>query len=246
MKALVASDLHFEFHKDGGRALTADLADADVCLCPGDLSNAAGIWDALLLLLSKYPHVVFLFGNHEFYGSNIPEVKAKIEKLQQRLPKMEGNLGQLHVLDNSTCEIEGRRFVGSTLWFRHLPDSPQYERMLNDFYQIANAHQRIYEENEKALKFLEETVTGDDIVLTHHMPAVESIHPKYEGSVLNRFFLCDVSWLIEERQPKLWVHGHTHESADYVMGTTQVLCNPFGYVRQEENPAFNPELIIEI
>jgi Icc-related predicted phosphoesterase len=246
MKALLVSDLHFEFHRDGGLSFVESLPEADVLLCPGDLSNARGIWDALLLLLEKYPHVIYTYGNHEFYGSDIPRVKAKVEKLVKRLPTMGDKYGKLHVLDNSTCEIEGRRFVGTPLWFRKLPDSPQYERQLNDFYQIGNAHERIYEENEKAIAFLEETVTGDDIVLTHHLPALESVHPKYEGSPLNRFFLCDVSYLINERQPKLWVHGHTHDSCDYTLGKTQVLCNPFGYVAHEENRAFNPELIVEI
>lgn len=245
MRALLVSDLHFEFHRDGGHAFVDSLPDADLLLLPGDLSNAAGIWDALLLLLSRYPHVVYTYGNHEFYGSNIPAVRRKVERLLRKLPSMRGNLGQLHVLDNSTCEIEGRRFVGTPLWFREIPGSSRYERMLNDFSRIGNSR-RIYEENTTAIKFLEDTVSPGDIVLTHHLPAPESVHPKYEGSPLNRFFLCDVAWLIEDRQPKLWVHGHTHDSCDYVLGTTQVVCNPFGYVAYEENPAFNSELIIEL
>jgi len=168
-------------------------------------------------------------------------------KFQKRLENMreEWGLGQLHVLDNSICEIEGRRFVGTTLWFRQTHDAHRYEQSLNDFYQIGNSG-RIYEENVIAIKFLEDTVTSHDIVLTHHLPAVESVHPKYEGSPLNRFFLCDMAWLIEDRQPKLWVHGHTHDSADYCLGTTQVVCNPFGYAGHEINRAYNEELFIEI
>ena len=131
------------------------------------------------------------------------------------------------------------------MWFREVPGSPQYESLLNDFYQIGDSR-RIYEENVIAIKFLEDTVTSHDIVLTHHLPAPESVHPKYEGSDLNRFFLCDMAWLIEDRQPKLWVHGHTHCSCDYVMGTTQVVCNPFGYAGHEINPAFNENLILEL
>ena len=167
-------------------------------------------------------------------------------KLLEQLPKMGNVYGKLHVLDNSTCEIEGRRFVGTTLWFRKVMGGLKYERMLNDFYQIGNANQHIYEENDKAEAFLRDTVTGDDIVLTHHLPAPQSVHPKYAGSTLTRFFLCDMEWLIKDRQPKLWVHGHTHDSADYVIGTTQVLCNPFGYAGRDVNPAFNEELIVNL
>jgi Icc-related predicted phosphoesterase len=246
MRALVVSDLHFEFHRDGGREMVESLADADVCLCVGDLSNAAGIWDALLLLLVKYAHVVFVFGNHEFYGSNIPAVKKKVERLRRKLPTLHGKLGQLHVLDNSTCEIEGRRFVGTTMWFRDQPGNALVARHLNDFHVIGNASRRIYEENEKALAFLDETVMSTDVVLTHHLPAEMSVHPKWKGNDLNPFFLCDVEPLIRDRQPKLWVHGHTHDSCDYAIGTTQVVCNPFGYAGQDINPAFRDDLILEL
>ena len=246
MRALLVSDVHFEFHRDAGLSFVGSLPDADVLLCPGDLTDAAGLWDALLLLLERYPHVIYTYGNHEFYGSSIPEVKAKVGKLLEQLPKMGNVYGKLHVLDNSTCEIEGRRFVGTTLWFRKVMGGLKYERMLNDFYQIGNARDRIYEENNKAEAFLRKTVTGDDIVLTHHLPAPQSVHPKYAGSLINRFFLCDMEQLIKERQPRFWGHGHTHTSCDYVIGTTQVVCNPFGYAGMDINPAFNEELIIEL
>jgi len=64
MKALLVSDLHFEFHRDDGQSFVESMPDADVLLCPGDLTNAAGLWEALLLLLKKFPHVVYTYGNH--------------------------------------------------------------------------------------------------------------------------------------------------------------------------------------
>ena len=44
--------------------------------------------------------------------------------------------------------------------------------------------------------------------------------------------------------PDVWVHGHVHHSVGYVLGETQVLCNPRGYA--DENPAFDPALVIEV
>ena len=137
MNILILSDLHFEFHKDGGKAFVANMADADVCLCPGDLADAASIWDSLLLMLTKYEHVVFCYGNHEFYKSSFSQVRQKVARLLERLPKMGEQYGQLHVLDNSTCEIEGRRFIGTTLWFRNREDNGIYAQSLNDFHLIA-------------------------------------------------------------------------------------------------------------
>ena len=48
--------------------------------------------------------------------------------------------------------------------------------------------------------------------------------------------------LIIEMQPRLWVHGHTHEIFDYYIGTTRVLCNPRGYPHERENAKRNPAI----
>lgn len=50
--------------------------------------------------------------------------------------------------------------------------------------------------------------------------------------------------LPSRHQPTLWVHGHTHVGLDYRTGQTRVICNPHGY--GNENPAFDPALVIDI
>jgi hypothetical protein len=44
----------------------------------------------------------------------------------------------------------------------------------------------------------------------------------------------------------LWTHGHTHESFDYVVNGTRVVCNPRGYAPMELNAAFDPVLTINL
>jgi Icc-related predicted phosphoesterase len=44
--------------------------------------------------------------------------------------------------------------------------------------------------------------------------------------------------------PRLWIHGHTHTSFDYMIGDTRVVANPHGY--PGENEEFNPSVIVEI
>lgn len=247
MKFALASDLHFEFHEDGGKALVGTLPKTDVIVVAGDLASARELWPSLILLLRKYRHVVFVFGNHEFYSSSFQSVRQSINKLEQRLPKLRdrgADLGELHLLDNSTVEIEGQRFVGTTLWFRRQPNIGLKHRLLNDFNAIKGASHRIYEENLRAIGFLEETVVPADVVVTHHLP--------YEGSLredadpaYNCFYLCDMEPFISLRKPKLWLHGHTHHSRDYVVHDTRVVCNPFGYAAHEENSSFDSSLIIE-
>ncbi len=53
MKIRVASDLHFEFHADGGVSLAQELAqgDFDMLVIAGDLSSFGGLRSALKILL---------------------------------------------------------------------------------------------------------------------------------------------------------------------------------------------------
>jgi Icc-related predicted phosphoesterase len=89
------------------------------------------------------------------------------------------------------------------------------------------------------------------VVVTHHLPHPGSIHPRFADDALTPAFCSDLSELVESSGAVLWVHGHTHESCDYVAGGTRVVCNPKGYgpIRQGgryENMNFDPGLAIEI
>jgi hypothetical protein len=48
----------------------------------------------------------------------------------------------------------------------------------------------------------------------------------------------------------LWIHGHIHESCNYLVGNrTRVVCNPRGYPmetagNESQNPNFNPGLLM--
>lgn len=54
----------------------------------------------------------------------------------------------------------------------------------------------------------------------------------------------DLTDVIEDGRPALWVHGHTHDSCDYELGATRIVCNPRGY--EDENSAFDPELVVTL
>jgi Icc-related predicted phosphoesterase len=114
---------------------------------------------------------------------------------------------------------------------------------LDDFSKIKDYESWVYSENWKAIDFLAENLGSGDVVVTHHLPSRKSVHPKYERSPLNSFFLCDVEPLIADRQPALWIHGHTHSSSDYQIGATRVVCNPAGYGR-ENSEDFDPGKIV--
>jgi len=58
--------------------------------------------------------------------------------------------------------------------------------------------------------------------------------------------MTDLSNEIIDQGPDLWVHGHTHNSFNYMLGKTRVVVNPYGYKDVEVNPQYDRNLVIEL
>ena len=60
--------------------------------------------------------------------------------------------------------------------------------------------------------------------------------------------MSDAEYLLGRDRVELWIHGHTHDSFDYNVRGTRVVCNPRGYTKAGtlENPGFDPNFIIEV
>jgi hypothetical protein len=95
---------------------------------------------------------------------------------------------------------------------------------------------------------LAEPYAGPTVVITHHAPSPKSIHPRFAGSSLNACFASDAERLLDGSRARLWIHGHMHDSFDYCVNRTRVVCNPRGYARDgiNENPRFDANFLVEI
>lgn len=73
------------------------------------------------------------------------------------------------------------------------------------------------------------------VVVGHHAPSRLSTHERYKhDTIMNGGYSSDLDQFILDRpQIKLWTHGHTHHSFDYLIGSTRVVCNPRGYANYE-------------
>lgn len=251
MRLQIASDIHTEFHhSDQGRKLLQRIAkntsnEVDAIIVPGDLSTTKGLKYALSMLCNSYENVIYTTGNHEYYQSS----KAKTEDLIQECIVKYSNL---HWLNRSHVEIKGQRFIGCTLWF---PANPwvlanfhytndvkliQSDRTSTDVYR-----HWILEEFEINKKYLSDEVRPGDVVLTHYIPCTEGIAVKWKN-YRNDFFMGDVSDVIKNNQPKLWVYGHTHSGKEFILHNTKLVCNPCAYPHEIEYGQFNDSLIIDI
>ena len=253
MKLNVLSDLHLSLG-----ALTIPENDADVVILAGDLARPR---EAVAWVSGFAKPVLYVPGNHEFYGGGIEGTVEELKRLCAGTA--------IHVLDNDEVTIDRVRFLGTTLWTdfmlfgeseRRVAATQEALRVMRDFSRIRVGAGRgaLFTPADSAALFkihatwleakLAEPFSGPTVVITHHAPSSKSIHPRFADSLLNVCFVSDAERLIDESRARLWIHGHTHDSFDYFLNGTRVVCNPRGYAKDgvNENLIFDPNFIVEI
>lgn len=263
MRLLVISDVHLEF---GPFRFFEPLPEFDVAVFAGDIHKpivAAINWmeDQRQAGPLRGREIVYVAGNHEFYNS---EMKGNLTNGAEQATE-----AGVHLLHRRTVIIGRVRFVGCTLWtdYRLLgtpkPSMVFAGQELNDHrliqYREESGHYSRFmpwhaaAEHRLDRTFLQGELSkrhaGPTVVVTHHAPHPKSIQPRHQGSALSPAFVSDLSTLIEEYQPELWIHGHDHGSHDYKVGRTRVLANQAGYPNvhgDRENSWFHPSLVAEV
>jgi hypothetical protein len=251
MKIRIFSDLHLE-HSDW----QPPAATADVVVLAGDIDVGTR---GLTWARRHFPHmpVVYVPGNHEHYNGHLQRVLAALRR--------EALATGIHLLEKDEVTIEGVRFLGATLWtdFALHGDDPETvlramahaDACMNDFHIVSHGpHGRFQPRHAREIHLdvvswlrerLAQAHPGPTVVVTHHLPHRRSIHPRFAHDRLTAAFASDLDALV--RPPvTLWVHGHTHDSMDYVVHGTRVLCNPRGYIPGEPNPVFDPVSVVEV
>jgi len=253
VKLNILSDLHL-----GQGELPQPANDADIVVLAGDIARPA---EAVAWASRLGKPVLYVLGNHEFYGSSIAGAASQAKRL------CEGTA--IHVLDDESRVLDNVRFIGSTLWTDFLlfgegegrqAAMAEACRYMRDYSRIRLADDSgspLQPEDSAALfrrhaAWLQQQLAaphdGPTVVITHHAPSTRSIHPRFEGSMLNACFVSSAEHLLDGRRAPLWIHGHTHDSFDYTVNGTRVVCNPRGYARDgvNENARFDPNLVIEV
>lgn len=261
MKIHILSDLHVEFEP-----FKLEILDADVIILAGDIHVGLDSvhWAADLLNQTK-AHIIFVCGNHEFYRENITLLRSEMSQFCNQTFG-EDLIPRLHYLEKSAVVIDGVRFLGTTLWTdfllfgESLRDECMFdgEKYLNDFRLIDMSYRWKFTAKDSVMLFNESVkwlvdelkhnkFNGKTVVVTHHLPSFSSVVPRYTKSLLSACFASQLDYLMGYAE--LWVHGHTHDSLDYVIDGTHVICNPRGYTRYDghtENSNFDSKLVIQI
>jgi len=208
---------------------------------------------------TEFPHVIYVMGNHEHYHGDFAATADLIRAMivQGGLTNVYLLDSEVKVIDDVTfiggtlwTDMNGR----DPLTLYHMTS------MMNDFRVVKNTSRAVnfrgtdgkfhtrparFTPNDAADEFdamknyISTVVQGrfDEkfVVVGHHAPSRLSVHERYKfDTIMNGGYSSDLDEFILDRpQIKLWTHGHTHHSFDYMIGSTQVVCNPRGYVGYE-------------
>lgn len=257
MKIQIASDLHLEFHREG--ELLLDWTDADVIVLAGDIgSGASGVKWAGELSRERDVPVIYVPGNHEFYGQPLDRALQKMREVARE--------EDVYLLSEDVVIIEGVRFLGTTLWTDYSVDPATSQRKAMEvcgFY--LNDHRRIFmadaapprsfsPDDAHALHLrarswleaeLESDFAGRTVVVTHHGPAPACHHPKYPVGPISAAFYSDLTDLFDPVGVQLWMYGHTHANCDTEVNGVRLVSNQAGYPGERPPGGYDPAFLID-
>lgn len=259
MKIRLLSDLHTEFRLPYKTQPLANYKGEDVLVLAGDIaSGSTNTMEVLKFFKAQgYKHVIYVPGNHEYYGTSIYDFD---EKMRNKTANLEG----IHFLNPGQVEIDGVLFIGATLWTNFHNDffaMKAASRAISDFSYIKGFSPEMPKfSTDDAVKLFnkhfdyikdayENRGNRKVVVVTHFLPAVECISPRFQNpaDLLNDYFANDLGGYISEMSDTTWLFGHTHDSVDKVLGDTRVVANPHGYwTALNDGIGFDPYKTIEV
>lgn len=255
-KIKIISDLHLE-HRQNEPPF--DIGSGSILILAGDILCAKNfkadeylrkVYERFLKDCSEnYEHVLYVMGNHEFYGYNYD---GTIRKIQEHLPK------NFHLLNDDTVQIQNWNFIGMTFWtdFRNenALEMMEAECIMNDYKRIriganyrklnANDTLAFHKKSKSYLLDQLQTLNENVFVITHHAPSYRSVAPCFRMEANGAYVSNLDDMILAYPQIKYWAHGHTHTPFDYQIGECRVICNPVGY--PGENSPYNPNLTLEL
>lgn len=241
MKIAIASDIHLEF---GTVELKGDF-ESDVLILAGDICpihNQKILKDFLDFYTNIFKDIIWIAGNHEYYLSEYFNAQKTIKNFVKRYKNV-------HFLDNDSITIGNANFFGGTLWTtcnNHHPFTDIYLRKyMSDFAGAIKFGKRNFLPEDsyhlhkatmkKLFEWYPKNTTLNNVVITHHLPHEQSIPDEFKNDWdANGGFRTDLdNFIADHPNINLWIHGHTHQAADYQVHQTRIVCNPRGYYGKE-------------
>ena len=251
MKIDVTSDVHLEF----GLYIPSNPNKSDVLILAGDVVPINLLADNKKYITyfeqcaKLYKHVIYIFGNHEYYHGDISLEFFNAKTLL-------GHIENLYIVNNEVVTINDVKFVCGTMWTDCNKEDPitmfNLLQSMNDFRVIKNsAKASMYGSSEYlmpedivvehkvfkrfAINALSEIGNSKCVVVTHHSPTFRSVPEEYRREYhMNGGYASNMDeFIILRPYLKYWIYGHTHSPNEFTVGETTVINNARGYVKYE-------------
>jgi len=268
LRIQLASDLHLEMLGRGFACerLIAPAADADLLVLAGDVANGT----RAIELFANWPvPVLYVAGNHEFYGLIWESTRAHLRKAATgtSVVFLDNDAADLSVFGHwfgLRKDLLSRvRFLGTTMWTDYRYDAGLTQRQLMKHaetrirdHSVINTQEGRFTaahalgDHEISRAWLERELAapfhGKTIVISHHAPHPLSVHPRFLAPhtlATNAAFASDLTPLLQYAD--VWYHGHVHDSFDYQVGRCRVVANPLGYANNRHEAAGVADLEFE-
>ena len=227
MRIQYFSDVHLEFGD-----CRFPRVDADTIIAAGDIAPLQ--LNPLEWLAQARKPVIYVAGNHEYYGGDLAYSLADLRRQASRY-------ANVHFLERDTVELDGVRFIGACLWTGYKDGEAEFMNRLcqsmNDFRMIRLGGREltpadILQAHHAALAWLRfelnKPYAGKTVVVTHHAPSLLS-WPGSSDDPRMYAYCSSLTGLTRHYSIDLWIHGHTHTRCEYHDGGLRVACNARGY-----------------
>ena len=269
----IASDLHLEFYQEEKLVFQTliEPTGADYLLLAGDIGypELSVTQDFFKWCCSNWKHVVWIFGNHEYYSTR--KMPLTMDEKEEAGKSLAGKFENLHLLfsgakranekaladeSESSFHIPGTDLVlfGSTFW-TSVSESSKGSKYMNDFHLIyqekgipltVQHYNALHDLALESLKKEIARVKGEGkrlLVMTHHLPSYSCVDEQYKDHPLNEFFATkDADELLEDPSVALWVCGHSHSQ----LKKGKCILNARGYPREDSVQGYSPSLLIHL
>lgn len=213
LKFQIASDLHLETY-DEIKLNEFIKPEAPILILAGDIGRIQKLEQLTLFLkavCSKFKHVIYVLGNHEFY--KVDGVKPKhINELIQDINSIQ--ITNLHILNRSSLIIGDVCIIGCTLWSKIDYDVPKF------IVRIFGMNRSQYNKyHKKDLKYIQKMIDYCNdkklklVVVSHHTPSILVCDKKDRYQTL---YYSELDYLLEKSKVHTWICGHVHKNFDFI------------------------------
>jgi Icc-related predicted phosphoesterase len=267
MKVAVCSDLHLEF----GDLDLQNTENADVLILGGDIFVANDLksflydessqliaatssqkarsdryYNFIMRCTERFPHVVFIMGNHEHYHGDFADTANIIRGSFE-------HKSNFHFLDNEWKIINGVLFYGGTLWTdmnnEDRATMAMIRTMMNDFNCVKNSNkmssyrytlpdpdnagQHVVKFNERPATFMPDDAVEEHYKFRRGLDEVLELHPNLPTVVVGHHAPSKLSTHPRYQNEKIMNGAYSSDLNNYILDRRQIKLWTHGHTHEE-------------